>query len=257
MSQLCQVFDFGGFCSQGDQELVWNEVNSAIVGRVHCIRWKDAGIVRMISTIHSVDKQEDRVEKPRVRPSLSVRDNKAIKNAFGDHRVATISIPKIINDYNHLMNGVDLADQRRSYFSNQHRVKRNWMPLFRFLIDVAIVNSYLIFKKNNPIDHRDFRASVVRAILTKHPHPPSIVFIPPLKRRYVTAETTRSEIPQRNEVGGHLPIVADTRGVCYACRIQGLEPPGKTQMMCRKCNVHLCIKREKNCFLSFHRNDLS
>lgn len=39
-------------------------------------------------------------------------------------------IPKAIDDYNHYMGGVDIADKFCSYYHIQRRESRNWIPLF-------------------------------------------------------------------------------------------------------------------------------
>ncbi|CAG8829604.1 11477_t:CDS:1, partial [Dentiscutata erythropus] len=59
-----------------------------------------------------------------------------------------ILIPKAIYDYNHFMNGVDIADKYRSYYNCQLTASRTWMQLLFWLIDTAIVNSYIIYRKN-------------------------------------------------------------------------------------------------------------
>ncbi|PWW76547.1 hypothetical protein C7212DRAFT_295130 [Tuber magnatum] len=46
------------------------------------------------------------------------------------------------------MRGVDIADQRRSYYSTQLRVVRTWMPLFFWLLDTSIINSFLITQQH-------------------------------------------------------------------------------------------------------------
>ena len=38
---------------------------------------------------------------------------------FGEEPVREQEIPRIINDYNHCMNGVDIADQLRSNYSTE------------------------------------------------------------------------------------------------------------------------------------------
>jgi len=42
------------------------------------------------------------------------------------------------------MGGVDIADQRRSYYYTQLRTCRNWFPLFFWLLDTAVINCYLL-----------------------------------------------------------------------------------------------------------------
>src|SRR3954468_20541902 len=60
-----------------------------------------------------------------------------------------IEIPHMVNDYNHYIGGVDTADQLRSYNSTQLRARRNWVPLFFWLLDIALVNSFILAKLKN------------------------------------------------------------------------------------------------------------
>ncbi|KAA8914249.1 hypothetical protein FN846DRAFT_670514 [Sphaerosporella brunnea] len=62
------------------------------------------------------------------------------------------------------MGGVDIADQRRSYCSIKLRTVRNWLAIFFWLLDTAIINAYIICQetfKGSKIqfleDHRRFR----------------------------------------------------------------------------------------------------
>jgi Transposase IS4 len=55
-------------------------------------------------------------------------------------------ILKAINDYNHHMKGVDQADALRANFTYYRKQNyRTWYPLFYFLVDIACVNSYLLW----------------------------------------------------------------------------------------------------------------
>jgi len=76
---------------------------------------------------------------------------------FGNHTRKKLPIPKIIDDHNYYMGGVDIADQLRSYYLTQQQVRRTWMSLFFWLLDVAAINSYVIYKKkyDNKIIHSD------------------------------------------------------------------------------------------------------
>src|SRR4051812_39970006 len=67
----------------------------------------------------------------------------------------TVAIPKTIDDYNHHMGGVDIANQRRSYYNTQIISHRTWMTIFFWLLDTAIINSYLIAGSKE--EHIDFR----------------------------------------------------------------------------------------------------
>jgi hypothetical protein len=52
-----------------------------------------------------------------------------------------LEIPIFINDYNHYMNGVDLANQYRSSYEVHLKGYRNWLPLLYFFINAAVVNA--------------------------------------------------------------------------------------------------------------------
>lgn len=88
------------------------------------------------------------------------------------------TIPLMIDDYNKHRGGVGIANQLRSNLSTQ--LPRDpewdfkqlpsppeWLPLFYYLLDTTIVNSYLIYRMYNPsISHQDFRLQLSRALLS-------------------------------------------------------------------------------------------
>lgn len=55
-----------------------------------------------------------------------------------------LEILVFINMYNHFMNGVDVANQLRSYYNTQRTHFETWKPLWHFLLDVTITNGYKI-----------------------------------------------------------------------------------------------------------------
>ena len=80
-----------------------------------------------------------------------------------------------IDAYNHYMGGVDIANQYWAAFTTlQHRSNRYWKPLFNWLLDIALVNSYLLAKaiqisvvrkpKYNP--HQQFLEVLAKALMT-------------------------------------------------------------------------------------------
>ena len=54
------------------------------------------------------------------------------------------------------MCGVDIADQLRSYFNTQRTHRKTWKPLFHFLLDTVLGNSYLL-SSYRPTNHRATR----------------------------------------------------------------------------------------------------
>jgi hypothetical protein len=68
-----------------------------------------------------------------------------------------------INAYNHHIGGVDIANQYRAAFTTlRPQNLRYWKPLFYWLLDIALVNSYLLSRAysgsiGDSRDHRDHR----------------------------------------------------------------------------------------------------
>ena len=86
------------------------------------------------------------MEKNRKRPRTSSSNAVEVRKVFGANHRQKLKIPLMVDDYNHFMGGVDIADQLRGYNSTQIQARRNWMPLFFWLLDTALVNSYLLAK---------------------------------------------------------------------------------------------------------------
>ena len=55
-----------------------------------------------------------------------------------------IKIPKVIDDYNHWMGGVDKADQLISSYRPNVRCRRVWMPMIFHAMDVLRINAYIV-----------------------------------------------------------------------------------------------------------------
>ena len=106
--------------------------------------WIDNGPVTMLSTIHEIN---SKVSKERRKPRETSTNSRKVTSVFGSASRKILPIPKIIDDYNHHMGSVNIADQLRSYYSTQLTVNRTWPPLFFWLLDTSIINSYLISKK--------------------------------------------------------------------------------------------------------------
>jgi hypothetical protein len=71
--------------------------------------------------------------------------NTAIARApFSDDVEKEQLIPTAIDDYNHYIGGVDIANQFRSNYEIQRKSMRNWFPLLFFFLDAAIINAFRI-----------------------------------------------------------------------------------------------------------------
>jgi hypothetical protein len=60
----------------------------------------------------------------------------------------------MVDDYNYFMNSVDIADQLQARFTTKQQTLQTWMPLFYYLLDTAICNTYILSKyhcKSRPL----------------------------------------------------------------------------------------------------------
>ncbi|ORZ27723.1 hypothetical protein BCR41DRAFT_119145 [Lobosporangium transversale] len=159
------------------------------------------------------------------------------------------------------MGGVDIADQLRSYYNTQQPSRHNWLPLFFWLLDTSIVNSYIIsLKTGSTRTHWEFRCKLVWGIINSvHENRGSS-----LKKTQRQRVTKYFKLPEcRFESDGHWQELRDEeRAICVWCswvarqeaKDSGAPSHGtnKTQTWCEKCNVPLCFNSNRNCFKAFH-----
>jgi len=108
---------------------------------VLALQWQDNRALYFLSTIHS---PKERIISERKKPQQSSSNGPAIRRVFGSHERAHVPISAITDDYNHYKVGVDVADLYHSYYFTQLKCLRNWPPNFYRLLDISVINSYLI-----------------------------------------------------------------------------------------------------------------
>jgi len=175
-------------------------------------RWIDNNVVTMVTNVH---KGDESVERARKRPRKTNTNRRHLEEVWGQRAVVDVHIPKIIDDYNHWMLGVDKADQFIAYYRPNLRCRRVWMPLLFHGFDVARVNSYIAAshlgwksKIRGGISngaHKEFITGYVKAFLarattfetrqsrrlSKESETPS----PPFKRKRVRLSTKNPQLP--------------------------------------------------------------
>ena len=240
----------------------WDTLSAVVVGeepaQVLASVWIDNGPVTMLTTVHRLDGADARIERDRRRPRDTSTNAARVREVFGNQSRRKIPIPKMIDDYNHYMGGVDIADQLRAYYSVQLKAERTWMPLFFWLIDVSLVNAYMISKTINKsdIDQISFRRQLVWELVTEALREDvaerSAEKIRSRRGKYVTA--ARQENWQlaesRHAPGPHIAVFA-TRKHCYMCRLEG-RSKCSVVTQCGQCGVHLCLIQGRNCFEKYH-----
>ena len=108
-------------------------------GRIAYVQWKDRRTVTRLTTVHCATDNVD-IERN--------------KKENGVHQVITIYQPKCINDYNSGMGGVDVFDQHVAAYQVLRKTNKYWKTIAFDLLDVAVVNSYILFNEYKH-DHPD------------------------------------------------------------------------------------------------------
>ena len=76
-------------------------------------RWVDNNIVTMVSTVHD---GTETIARNRRRPRATATNQNHVNRVWGRNAVKEIEIPKVIDNYNHWMLGVDKSDQYIAYY---------------------------------------------------------------------------------------------------------------------------------------------
>ena len=158
--------------------------------------------------------------------------------------------PKVIDDYNRSMNGVDKADQYTVYYSFIRRSCKWWRKLFFWLFEVTVVNSYILYRINSsrPSTHLQFRQSVVQSLVSGHlaSAPPRPLPGRPRKRQQQIPE----DAERLNLQLGHFPKKG-TQKECVYCSDAKHGVRKRTAFYCKGCpsKPNLC---PDSCFESYH-----
>ncbi|XP_064648759.1 piggyBac transposable element-derived protein 4-like [Lineus longissimus] len=167
-----------------------------------------------------------------------------------------IDVPNVVVDYNKYMGGVDHADQLRSYYKVGRTGKKWWKYLFWAMLNVAVVNAYILWlQSNHPLPRKTreyslkkFKLALVHQMVDgfsgrKNPARGSI------------GERVVIEVIQDNALPGHTKVCFSGRKrVCVQCSKAKRKTAGghvpETKFGCRVCEVNLC--RNAGCFQEYH-----
>ena len=130
------------------------------------LRWIDNGVVLLVSTVHNV---EEDVLRPRKKPRRTKTNSKFIDVVWKDGPVRKLRIPRLIDDYNHWMGAVDVADQRIAYYAPDMRCRRTWMPMMLQCMNIIRNNSYVVYlelecEKQRTDEHKRFLMDMIRSL---------------------------------------------------------------------------------------------
>lgn len=176
----------------------------------------------------------------------------------------SVECPSIISLYNKFMGGVDALDALIAYYRIRIRSKKYYHRFFFHFVDMVIVNSWLLYRrdceslnipKKKQRDLLSFRTSVAEALCMqgkdlskkKRGRPSSDVEREFEKKRHRGPAKAIPAQEVRGDAVGHWPVVESSR---QRCKLPNCS--GQTVVKCSKCNVHLCLNKNNNCFRDFH-----
>ena len=201
------------------------EVVTFCDGTVSGLKWMDKRPVSMLSTIHD--------------DSLVSKRRRTKQIAGG---VEEIQKPLMVEMYNTYMGGVDRGDQLVVYYAFSHATKKWWKRAFFHLMEVAMVNAYIVYCKSTPtkrLSHLEFRIAVATGLLQ--------TLEAPTPARPLSSP---SEAPLRlTNVGMHFPEPAHGRPDCKVCSDRSTGNRKQTNSQCKVCKIALC---PFPCFEKFH-----
>ena len=129
-------------------------------GKVECLVWKDTKAVTLINTICN--------------PTTTT----TVKRKGKDGQTSRIPCPESVKLYNQHMGGVDLADTRRKTYSCSCHSKKWWHRLFYYLVDVSVVNAYILLAESPHCAKRTQKEFILElseqllAVFNSRKHPP-------------------------------------------------------------------------------------
>ena len=190
--------------------------------------WKDTKDVRFASMLN--------------RPSVSTTTVRRIR---GQH--VQVSQPSVANLYQLHYAGVDRFDQLRSSYAIGRPSKKSWKYLFNFLLNSAMVNAFILYKKASErpdfkknYTQFDFRSEVAHSLIGGYTK----------RKRCGPSRPSQSLSNNPQNVLSHESVHMEGKRarLCYVHK-RYTQTTKETVFGCKTCCVNLC----KDCHYKFHR----
>ena len=198
------------------------------------LQWKDNKTVTFLSSMHnSVNKFNFCNRRSKVN---------------GEFRRMRVKRPQLVSDYNQYMSGVDKSDQLIGKYNCIRKTTRYWKTLFYHFLDIARVNSYILFqdwhKRNSTMDDLKRQARYAQLDFT----------IELIKQLGKITDHSNISLYTRTQQSDHSvdPKWSNVRKNCKRCyRLYKKEM--KSMVMCGICGFHFCFNKERNCLSDEHQ----
>ncbi|KAG5883896.1 hypothetical protein JTB14_007784 [Gonioctena quinquepunctata] len=196
-------------------------------GVISAVKWQDSRPVTFLTT------------------AVSPRKVTTVKRTNKDGSRSNVFYPKVVDLYNQIMDGVDRFDQKREVYVIGRRSVKWWHIIFYFLVDLAIVNSFILYQTSRRLNSSQltYRIALVRQLIGGYSS---------RKRRgkpvqFLANKKTVPDEVRLTSVGAHFP----EQGTYRRCRICSTKSNEKqTQSTCSQCEAPV---RVPECFKNLHR----
>lgn len=211
------------------------DINSGVIA----VSWFDNRAVNLVSSYVGVE------------PLHTVR-----RYDRADKKHVDVTQPHIVHVYNQFMGGIDKLDMMCALYKPTLRTRRWYIYIWLHTIQIAAVNAWFLYRRDLKITKPEAKYMQLKRFLAEiaesltrtarrvgRPSLDDILNQPKKKASRVQGNPTQDV---RRDGYGHMPIWNEKRQRCSFCK------KNFSYMSCRKCNVWLCINKDRNCFQSFH-----
>ncbi|CAK1599853.1 unnamed protein product [Parnassius mnemosyne] len=173
----------------------------------------------------------------------------------------TVNRPSVVRNYNKYMGGVDLADRMLAVCPNRYRTKKWTQRFFSHMMDLAVSNSWLQFKRDQidkgvPLKKiqqlRFFKLDLGEKIIEMYTNEETVSadseeeVNAPTKRKKGKPTLPLPSMKRRQQAAKHMPLFENKQARCRHCHYN------KSRTKCSTCNVSLCFTKYRNCYKEFH-----
>lgn len=216
--------------TKADKEMKRGDIDIQQSEDITCCKWFDnRGVVLLATNVEGMS-----------------GDSSVLRRMKGSATKTAVPCPNIVKLYNKGMGGVDLMDQKAAAYRLDRRSKvRFYLRLFFDLLDVALVNSHIVYQQlGNELSLLDFKIAVANGLIGRYNNRKRTFPTSRPNKRKALEPTVPKEVPM------HLPIFQQFRKRCHYCKGEGKD--NKTFTFCEVCGLHLCCIKERNCFYLHH-----
>lgn len=217
-----------------DKNMKRGDIHAESSNGISFVKWMDTKSVHMLTNFISPV------------PTGTVKKKQA-----GNAQKISVTCPEVIICYNKHMGGVDLMDQRKSYYEIDRKAKiKYYLRLFFDLMDIALNNSYVVYVKLHEaqrvegplLSSLEYRQHIARGLINN--------YTCRQRSRPTVVTTEKQRIGRKRILPAHNMRKVEKMKRCANCAKRRIE--NRTYNICDMCNVHLCFTTKRNCFAEYH-----